>query len=85
MQQRDARRAVRVVLDGGNLGGHAVLVALEVDDTVTTLVATALMASGDAAVVVAAGMLLQRRNKRLLRLAPGDFRKVGNHHEAASR
>ena len=84
VQQRDARRAVGVVLDSRNLGGHAVLVALEIDDTVTALVATALMARGDAAVVVAARMLLQRRNKRLLGLAPGDFRKVGNHHEAAS-
>ena len=38
MKERDAGGAVGVVLDGSDLGGHAVLVALEVDDTVTTLV-----------------------------------------------
>ena len=56
-QQRDARGAVRIVLDCGNLGGHAVLVALEVDDAVLALGAAALMPDGDAAGEVAAGPL----------------------------
>ncbi len=37
VQKRDAGGAVRVVLDRGHLRGHAVLVALEVDDAVTAL------------------------------------------------
>src|SRR5207302_4902034 len=39
VEQRDAGVAVGVVLDGGHLGRHAVLAALEVDDAVTLLVA----------------------------------------------
>ena len=35
VDQRDARRAVRVVLNRGDLAGHAELVALEVDDADT--------------------------------------------------
>ena len=84
VQQRDARVAVRVVFDRRDLGGHAVLVALEIDDTITTLVAAALMASGNAAVVVASSLLRQRRKKRLLRLVRRDLRKVGDSLEAAA-
>ena len=54
VEQRDARRAVRVVLDGRDLGGDADLVPLPVDDAVALLVAAAAEARGDAAVVVAA-------------------------------
>ena len=84
VEQGDACGAVRVVLDGCNLGGHAVFVALEVDDTVTALVAATLMTSGDATVVVAACLLRQGRKKRLLRLAAGDFGEVRNRLEAAT-
>jgi hypothetical protein len=45
---------VRVVVDRGHLGAHAVLVATEVDDAVEALVATAAVAAGDHAAVVAA-------------------------------
>src|SRR5690606_21055755 len=54
LQQRDARRAVRVVLDGDAPGRNPVLVALEVDDPVTALVAAADPAACDAAQIVAA-------------------------------
>ena len=84
MKERDAGGAVGVVLDGSDLGGHAVLVALEVDDTVTTLVAAALMTGGDATVVVAACLLRQRRKERLLGLVRGDLGKVGDHLETTS-
>ena len=56
-EQRDVGAAVRVVLEPLDLGRNAVLVALEVDQAVVLLVAAALMARGDAAVVVAAGAL----------------------------
>src|SRR6478672_10751311 len=56
VQQRDPAGSVGVVLDRVHLGGHAVLLALEVDDPVAPLVAAALVAGGDAAVVVAPGV-----------------------------
>src|SRR3954468_11385213 len=52
VQQRDVGRAVRVVLDRRDLGGHAVLVALEVDLAVAALGATTTVPRGDAAVRV---------------------------------
>ena len=58
------RDRVRIVLDRGNLGGHAVLVALEVDHAVTTLPAAALVAGCDAAVVVTTGLRGQGLEKR---------------------
>ena len=82
VQKRDARAAVRVVLDGRNLGGHAVLVALEVDDAVTALVAAALMARGDAAVVVAPRLVRLRSEQRLLRLVRRDLGEVRDRLEA---
>src|SRR5512137_813734 len=48
-QQRDVRRPVRVVLQALDLGGDAVLVALEVDDAIGLLVAAALVPHRDAA------------------------------------
>ena len=51
--ERDVRRAVRVVLDLRDATGHARLVALEVHDAVEALVAAAAPAHGDVAVVVA--------------------------------
>src|SRR5581483_6749159 len=68
VQQRDPCRAVRVVLDRGDLRRHAVLAALEVDHAVAALVPAALVARRDAAVDVAAALLLQRLGERLLGL-----------------
>jgi hypothetical protein len=54
VQQGDAAVPVGVVLDGGDLGRHAILVTTEVDDPVLLLVAAALVASGLAAIGVTA-------------------------------
>src|SRR5262249_52279164 len=64
LQERDARRAVRVVLDRHDLGGHVDLVTLEVDDAVAALVATTLEAHRDAAFVVTTALVLERTNQR---------------------
>src|SRR5690606_11124570 len=64
VEQRDPAGALRVVLDGGDLGGHAVLVAFEVDHAVALLVAAAAVARRLTAVGVAAaglGLLGQQR------------------------
>src|SRR5690606_199612 len=58
VQQRDARRAVRVVLDRGDLRRHAVLVAAEVDLAVAPLVAAAAEPDRLLALVVPAAALL---------------------------
>ena len=65
VEQRDPGRPVGVVLDRGDLRRDAVLLALEVDDAVLALVAATLMACGDAAAVVAATGLLDRKSTRL--------------------
>ena len=85
VQQRDARRPVRVVLDRGDLRRHAVLQALEVDDAVAALVAAALVARRDAAVVVAAALLRDRLEQALLRRRLRDLLERGDRHEAAAR
>ena len=84
VQQSDTSGAVRVVLDGSDLCRHAVLVALEVDDAVTTLHAAALMTDGDVTVVVATRLLVQRRKQGLFRLVAGDFGLVRNRLEATT-
>src|SRR5207245_5124261 len=66
--EREARRAVRVVLDRRYLRGDPVLVALEVDDAVVPLLAAATMACRDAALRVAAGMAQLALGEAALRL-----------------
>src|ERR1700712_3816408 len=78
VQQRDPGRAVRVVLDARDRGRDAVLVvATEVHDAVGTLVPTTLVTRGDAALVVAATLLGQRLDPRLLPRGPGDLDQDG--------
>ena len=48
-QQGNARRAVRVVLDGRDLGRDIQLIALEIDHAIVALGAAAAMADGDGA------------------------------------
>ena len=70
VEERDARRAVGVVLDGRDQRGDADLVALPVDDAVALLVSAAAEARGDAPVVVAAArarLVLDELAERLAR------------------
>src|SRR5690349_818789 len=84
VEERDAGRAVGVVLDRSHLRRHTVLDALEVDLAVAALVPAALVAPGDAAVRVAATALLQRLDQALLRLALRDLVERRDRHEAAA-
>ena len=81
VEQRDAAVAVRVVLDGGDLGRHAVLDAPEVDDAVALLVAATAVAGGLAAVGVAAAGAGLLGQQRLLGRGLGDLREVGDRLE----
>ena len=85
VQKGDAGAAVRDVLDGSDLRGHAVLLALEVDDAVAALVAAALVPRRDAAVVVAARLVRQRRKQGLLRLVRRDLGEVRDRLETSAR
>src|ERR1700733_6683220 len=78
VEQRDARGAVRVVLDVRDLGRDTVLVVPpEVDQTVGALVTAALVPGGDPPVDVPAALAVQRADQRLLWLTPGDLGEVG--------
>src|SRR5207245_396095 len=57
LEQGDARRAVRVVLDGDDVGPDAVLVALEVDEAVLALVPAAAETGAGHALEVAPALL----------------------------
>src|SRR5690606_21418639 len=86
VQQRDPGGAVRVVLDVGDLGRHAVLVgAAEVDDAVGALVTATYVPGGDAAGRVPATGLRQRADQRLLRRGAGHLDEVGDAGAAAAR
>src|SRR3954470_2598442 len=85
MQQRDARRAVRVVLDVRDLGVDAVFViALEVDDAVLALVPSTDVAGRDATGVVASTGLRQRLEQRLLGRGACDLDEVGDRRTATT-
>src|SRR4051794_15430027 len=72
-QQRDARRAVRVVLDGRDPGRHIELVPLEIDDPVHPLVAAAAPPRGEVSGVVAAAGAADRLQQRLVRFLRRDL------------
>src|ERR1044072_1002710 len=79
VQQRDARGAVRVVLDVRDLRRDAVLVmTTEVDHAVRTLVTATLVADRDATGVVTTALAVQRADQRLLRRGPRDLDEVGD-------
>src|SRR5918995_3570683 len=84
-EQRDPGRAVRVVLDGRDLGRHAGLVPLEVDEAVEPLIPAAAMPRRDPAAVVATGVLLQRLDQAFFRLLLGDLLERADTHRAARR
>src|SRR5690606_23216714 len=70
------RAAVRVVLDAFHFRRDTVLVATEIDLAIVLLVATAHVARGDTAAVVATGgfrLLLQQRRVRLALVQAGGY------------
>ena len=83
VQQRDVGGPVRVVLDGRDLGGNAVLGPLEVDLAVPALGAAAAMARGDATVGVTATGALLALGQLLVRLRGGELGAVLVRREAA--
>src|SRR5262249_10542922 len=84
LEERDARRAVRVVLDRHDARRNAVLVPPEVDDAIEALVPAAAVTDRHAAEVVPAAGLPQRTGERRLRLLLGDLGEVEAAAETAT-
>src|SRR4051812_22424612 len=85
VQQCDAGRAIGIVLDRINLRGNAILVAAEIDQPITTLVAAAAMPRSDLPLVVAAAGTDLRAQQRLLGLgARRQFGKVAHGRPTAA-
>src|SRR5262249_41449180 len=85
VQERDASRAVRVVLDRGDLRGNTVLEALEVDRAIAALVASAAVSRRRPAVGVAPARLRDRLGEALLGLGLRDLLERRDRHEAPAR
>src|SRR6266436_546632 len=85
VQQRDAGRPVRVVLDARDPRRNAELVAPEIDAAVLPLVPAAHIPARDVALVVAPTRPPQRLEKLLLRLRLGDFGKAGDQAKPLGR
>jgi hypothetical protein len=81
LDERNARRAIRIVLDVLYRCRHAVLVALEIDDAILTLVSTADAAHRDVTVIVASATLLERLDERLLRSRARDLGEIRDRAE----
>ena len=85
LNESDESGAVRVILKGLDRCGNAELVALEIDHAVLGAVAAAVMANGDLAGVVAAGMLLVGLQQAALGCNLAQHAVVSNSHAAAAR
>src|SRR3990170_5578704 len=73
VQQGDASRSVRVVLDGCDGGGHADLVALPIDQAVEPLMPGPLVTDRELALGVATRLADHALGERLVGLAGGDL------------
>src|SRR5579871_538260 len=78
VEQADAGIAVGVVFDRGDGRGHAVLIALEIDDAVALLVPATAVTGGLAAIAVAAARAGLGREQRFLGPVLGDLAEVGD-------
>ena len=84
VEEGNAGRTIGVILDGRDLCRHVIVNALKVDATILALVSATLVTGGDAAVVVAASLLWQGLEKRLLGLVRRDLGEVRNRLEATA-
>src|SRR5690348_3586819 len=84
MQQRDARRAVGVILNREDLRRNAELVALEINDTIALLHPAATMPGRDMTLIVAARAAVLLRDQRALRAGAGNLVKGRDRHRASS-
>jgi hypothetical protein len=84
MDESNAGRAVGIVLDRRNLSGNALLVTLEIDDTIATLVASTPVTHSDASTVVPATIAGPGVQQGFFGTAAGNFRKIRHAHAAST-
>ena len=84
LHQSDVSGTVGIVLQSKHSSGYIQLLALEVDHTVFTTVAAALVTNGDAAGIVTAGMLFHRFQQGFFGGYLGKPGIVGHGHAAAT-
>src|SRR5215472_7538640 len=82
VQECQPRRAVRVVFDGGNARGNALLLAAKIDRAVLLLMPAAAVPDGDLAMRVAPASALARLDQRFLGRLFGDFALIEHGHKA---
>src|SRR5258706_1483281 len=82
LAQRNPRRGVGIVLDVLHRRRLVVFVALEIDDPVLTLVATADATHRDVTVIVASARFLERLDQRFLGRRSRDVREIRNASKA---
>src|ERR1700730_9037651 len=82
MQERQTRRAVRVIFNCRNLRRNAFLLTAEIDCAVLLLVTAAAMPDGDLTMRVASARALLRLDERFFRRLLGDFALIEHGHEA---
>src|SRR6266516_5785413 len=82
MQEGDARRTVRIIFDRRHPGWNAQLVALEIDQAISTLGTTTTRARCDLSRIVAPGMLFQPNGQRFLWPCFGNLLECRNRHAA---
>jgi len=74
VKERDSAGSVRIVFDSGYRCNHSILLSLEVNDSVATLVTAATICHGQSTVAVSTARLSQRSRQTFLWLTFGDFR-----------
>src|ERR1019366_829463 len=85
VEEADPGRPIRVVLDRGQPGRDAQLIALEIDPAIVLLLPAAAVADGEPAGIVAARAPGLGLEQRLMRLAGGDFLEGGPGHAPKAR
>ena len=85
VQKGNVGRTVRIVFDRSHFSRDIVLRTFEIDDTILSLVAAALMTDRGLTGVVAAGMLVQFDNQRAMGLIRRNLFKGGHSHAASRR
>jgi len=84
VKQGNVGGAVRVVLDAGHFGRNAVLVPLEIQDPVMTLVPSPPVSASHPAERIPSPRFLERDQKALFRLLAGDLFHGGVGHETSA-
>src|SRR5580658_2211598 len=81
IEPRDARRPVRIILNGRDLSGNAELIALEIDGSIRLLGSAAAETRRDQTLAVASAGALLTHHQRLFGSLLGDFVTGNNAHE----